>query len=913
MPGIHVHTLGRLHWENQDEGVSIAVPGSYWLCHRNTIYKFTFKFHKTIRNTPAFPHSKELMKVIRKVIKLRPEQGQHYSTKNLLVTYNHASWTRQDKLTALMKFSERPAALPFSHAFTLTVNFLNQNFVDASESRMGTFNSKLQADEKLECSTKSDPTTPHDVHNSTSQDMLPTPSVSRLNTSDIEDDQGNSRSLRSRVSSKDLSSHQPILRLPNCLSETQRSQSDVEKTMIRNNGHLSQSSGTICGDLSTPTDFETEVSTVGPMNGNDSLGCDTLDLRDASVNELWAESSKEAGYSSLQNDEYSDDPNCESACLPYQYLIEKDIERELEISRNAARANDSHSLNCSTNLENSNSSLNSENFDPDPISIKPQKCRSRSRQESRDDPIPPPEIANLRSSDITDLVMKGRMFTIRQDENMVTVVEQKTKLELDEVLENSEKVETKEGDPCLLNSSLLRLEKMITRMQEPNLSEHKYNGFTDNALLSFIGIASEMDKENDKSCESDSDSIAGAKEDSESFSNIETTNCWTNFFTDRDFSNSTLENFKKILEDSESYINDENQDDDLELKLDDEDDDVPEGMMQYSLENDVLNPAKGDPIPPSCERNSTNSKDKLNVPEVAVTTRSNFSTNEPDRDSVIPETAVKDRLSKQPRMISNELISNHQIPSVLLKTLNDKNVISRCSLSSNNNTIKTPGNQKLFNGCRSGSHKEGRIEPQNQKLPRVVVANEVTNIRENINEDVELTVRRLRKRNIDKSTDSSHDDLRVTLKPPDIKESDESLGENSIINSNGSLNHNTMSKIRRTRSNSSMQVTANEPSDLKSLNQSPVDYSGDVEIKTGDVTVKDSNDSLLVNALNDGQAMRHKKKTSVSQDVSKFCKTVSNNGFDRKDVSINVWKLLSDLENGVEVVIERLNSTNIPR
>lgn len=70
-----------------------------------------------------------------------------------------------------------------------------------------------------------------------------------------------------------------------------------------------------------------------------------------------------------------------------------------------------------------------------------------------------------RSSDITDQVMEGLMFTIRQDKDNVRVLEQRTKMELDEVLENSEKVETKEGERCLVNSSLLRLENLVTKIE----------------------------------------------------------------------------------------------------------------------------------------------------------------------------------------------------------------------------------------------------------------------------------------------------------------------------------------------------------------------------------------------------------------------------------------------------------------
>ncbi len=161
----------------------------------------------------------------------------------------------------------------------------------------------------------------------------------------------------------------------------------------------------------------------------------------------------------------SDDANSDDSSLPYQYLIERDIEREN--SRNAKRLSEQKNkeseetiVTASDVIKPCNSVLinNTSDFNLSQETLE-SNSKTRSHQDSRDSESLPPEVTNLRSSDITDLVMKGLMFTIRQDKDTVTVVEQKTKLEVDEVLENSEKVETKEGDPCLLNSSLLRLEK----------------------------------------------------------------------------------------------------------------------------------------------------------------------------------------------------------------------------------------------------------------------------------------------------------------------------------------------------------------------------------------------------------------------------------------------------------------------
>lgn len=115
-----------------------------------------------------------------------------------------------------------------------------------------------------------------------------------------------------------------------------------------------------------------------------------------------------------------------------------------------------------------------------------QKGREFERKTIFDDKV-------LRSSNITDLVMEGLMLTIRQDQDSVAVIEQKTKLEMDEVLENSEKVETKAGEKCLLNSSLLRLENLVTMIDSPrehNEQQHKTCHAISNSLSPFNSFPS---------------------------------------------------------------------------------------------------------------------------------------------------------------------------------------------------------------------------------------------------------------------------------------------------------------------------------------------------------------------------------------------------------------------------------------
>lgn len=156
----------------------------------------------------------------------------------------------------------------------------------------------------------------------------------------------------------------------------------------------------------------------------------------------------------LNNNGTFDDINADSANLPYQYLIEKEIENA---KRNIKKYE----------LEEVNEK-NTTNYMPSNImKMQESSCPKRRKYTLNNE---------SRSSDITDLVMEGLMFTIRQGKDAVAVIEQKTKLEVDEVLENSEKIEIKKDEKCLRNSSLLGLENLITMIELPkkNESENKY-------------------------------------------------------------------------------------------------------------------------------------------------------------------------------------------------------------------------------------------------------------------------------------------------------------------------------------------------------------------------------------------------------------------------------------------------------
>ncbi|XP_033313736.1 uncharacterized protein MAL13P1.304-like isoform X2 [Bombus bifarius] len=290
MPGIYLRKTSWIDWTQKEKNLTLTVPGSYWLCHKTNIYKFIFRYHRTNRNIKQFNYGKELMKVIRKIIKNPPSQKQQFGTSHLLVTFEHTPWTRQDKMFALMKFRER-SVVAFSCAFILTI-------------------------------------TPID-------------------------------SLRIELNSENIiSSDRSLIYQNESSNDTYERENKNEKESKKYLKHSSK-------DDSSKTDVQCN-------NMQEILGCESKNIQ----------ANNNIGNTNLK-----------------KLLLNEETVKQ------------------------------------------------------------------------TDLVMEGLMFTIRQDQDTVAVIEQKTKLEIDEVLENSEKIETKEGEKCLRNSSLLGLENLITMLELPKGNE----------------------------------------------------------------------------------------------------------------------------------------------------------------------------------------------------------------------------------------------------------------------------------------------------------------------------------------------------------------------------------------------------------------------------------------------------------
>ncbi|EFN79076.1 hypothetical protein EAI_15043 [Harpegnathos saltator] len=201
------------------------------------------------------------------------------------------------------------------------------------------------------------------------------------------------------------------------------------------------------------------------QKNTDNTKPDRLNARSTTsspVSNEWMQKSSQRGTSEAKNSNENFASTVET---------EKVNEESTRKQQRSEAADESSDKRCSTSTRPVNDRVQNSTHNKSHNRARKQRSREREKKISvLDEKV-------LRSSNITDLVMEGLMFTIRQDEDSMAVIEQKTKLEVDEVLENSEKVETEAGEKCLLNSSLLRLENLITMIEPPRDKDeqHKIN------------------------------------------------------------------------------------------------------------------------------------------------------------------------------------------------------------------------------------------------------------------------------------------------------------------------------------------------------------------------------------------------------------------------------------------------------
>ncbi|XP_011642333.1 uncharacterized protein LOC105430458 [Pogonomyrmex barbatus] len=577
MPGIHVRTLSQLDWLDQEKESLLTIPGSYWLCHKKNIYKFIFRYHRTMKNTMQFSYGRELLKIIRRIIKCNPTQGQQFGTQHLLVTYNCTSWTRQDKMFAILKFQQRTNAAAFSHAFVLTIkiypsehSLFDLKYPIVKEAGAGStfkdLNVPLDTEEKIDstitsaidkvsssktiCQTKKidqiskynseirlNETTINSnfqndnikdstiFHDSTDKKIESATTITEAhfdnrqdtefyNTRESKSTNCNSEKWEKKIEQHSLDSvqEQQYIKANKINIEIKKEDTSEGK---ETQSIIIQKQELDVLDIQNYEIFSSlkPLTEIKKDNANESLLSNKLNFDKKLIEKDCIHTIN--NKINLDNKEMINKDIVNSSNVLYQHVIEKEIETaehnltvdetirnnlqteikninkdyipNMKISNKSeytkqrdycneitdikSKENDKRHTNILMDIDDKQSQNNMYN--------KLYKARKQKSRES-ERKIVPDKV--MRSSNITDLVMEGLMFTIRQDQDSVAVIEQKTKLEMDEVLENSEKVETEAGGKCLLNSSLLRLENLITMIDSPRNKDdqhknpHEING-----------------------------------------------------------------------------------------------------------------------------------------------------------------------------------------------------------------------------------------------------------------------------------------------------------------------------------------------------------------------------------------------------------------------------------------------------
>ena len=49
MPGIHILSTSEINSQEPSKEPALNIPGSYWICYKDNIYKFSFKYNQKLR------------------------------------------------------------------------------------------------------------------------------------------------------------------------------------------------------------------------------------------------------------------------------------------------------------------------------------------------------------------------------------------------------------------------------------------------------------------------------------------------------------------------------------------------------------------------------------------------------------------------------------------------------------------------------------------------------------------------------------------------------------------------------------------------------------------------------------------------------------------------------------------------
>lgn len=336
-------------------------------------------------------------------------------------------------------------------------------------------------------------------------------------------------------------------------------------------------------------------------------------------------------------------------------------------------------------------------------SYRARKQKSRESSEKKivaDDKV-------LRSSNITNLVMEGLMFTIRQDQDSVAVIEQKTKLEVDEVLENSEKVETEAGEKCLMNSSLLRLENLITMIDPPRDKDeqHKanHNVISNKAYSSPLNVSSQLDDTNyvdgtvnklsipsyerrnlmDRSspCRSGWQQICSTANNDSCSANR---NVMEKMDQSMNWEDNHEQDDEECMHENDIEIIDEQEKEDDEEIEEEEEDIVPEIFHSTTFSPEKTNPSDTELLMDDMDiedidKLDTSMKNHNNLPLASC--YSSSSNKVPTSKTCKNSTSSK-RETNIPKVISNKAITVEQIPLALQKILRHKRKFSQIKVAS---------------------------------------------------------------------------------------------------------------------------------------------------------------------------------------------------------------------------------------
>ncbi|XP_078035040.1 uncharacterized protein LOC144469039 isoform X2 [Augochlora pura] len=609
------------------------------------------------------------MKIIRRIIKNPPRQGQQFSTNNLLVTYNHTSWTRHDKIFAMTKFKER-SAVACSHAFVLTIKVIS--LIESSEQAIKKYTITTYSDQPLIQNTKElihsfDNDLPERSKqcNTIQEKVFESKNDKHLDDNFTLNKIKNSTNkvlVKQRICNEDFNHLQPSVTLSE-FSENVGINNKQELNMYLNDSNEKSEKGNSCtlsSKHSTLTNLEEDRLVSNRLQDLNILKEETVENKDYS-NKVHEDIIK-SNISESDNNEVNS-TNVDSASLPYQYLIEREIEDAKHDTINpkspilASKKRKRDEVNEKTSATSNLLLVVAETDEPD----------SSTKRKRGNDNI------TSKSSDITDLVMEGLMLTIRQAQGTV-VIEQKTKSELDEVLENSEKIESRKQETCLRNSSLLGLENLITMIESPKKSETQQNSQN-------ITMQENILKYQNRNKYTLNNVNYSFKDICFTNTRLNETSHNKNQYTE------TYETNIKLTDTKDLHYGKEKR----EWKEEEEDQDIiPEALQNLSPQSSVLSFGK---INKSIQDMTT--KDLL-MDDVGTEISTKLGVTI-ERDSPF---AKKHKLQHEdvinnikkaniPIIISNEIIATDQIPLSIQKILRNKSSTNLTSINSTNETEKT--------------------------------------------------------------------------------------------------------------------------------------------------------------------------------------------------------------------------------